>query len=694
MRGSQSCFFNWGSTVISPLFLLFLSHSFRPSSTHPPVPTKPGEYFSADYYNECANSLPFHCGNIMTDDIKYPFWTSNQPSFCGHPGPGFELTCAKGMLLSIQIGNKKYHVMKGISYRDRVLQLLDFDLLLDGPSCPQKMSNTSFDFSLFTYPDDNQDTNLTVFLDCSSPLFMDFLFPTQCYNNGFFGHYSYFTLQSFGQKLPMHDLLANCDTTVLLPVSNLNFSPETFRNGTMNFFEAFEVGFNLTWTVDQGWCENECLKTGGICGSDPNGTKANACFCPSGTMSNGTSCTGKSNRNKIIIGVVLGVAGILAICCLWLLYSRRKRKQRSSSTLLGRSSPEEPSSMKDVEYGSKLYPTHIFRYEELQEATSNFAEANELGDGGFGTVYKGKLGDGRTVAVKRLYENNYRRVEQFANEVQILSGLRHNNLVSLYGCTSRHSRELLLVYEFVPNGTVADHLHGDRVQQGSLPWSVRMSIAIETADALSYLHAVDIIHRDVKTHNILLDNDFHVKVADFGLSRLFPAHVTHVSTAPQGTPGYVDPEYHQCYQLTGKSDVYSFGVVLVELISSKPAVDITRSRHEINLANMAINKIQNRELDQLIDPALGYDTDYEIRNMITMVAELAFRCLQTDGDLRPSIKEVLESLLEIEKSGSKTLETDAPTRDVDRLLKSLPPDSPDTVIDKWSSKETTPNTSK
>lgn len=298
------------------------------------------------------------------------------------------------------------------------------------------------------------------------------------------------------------------------------------------------------------------------------------------------------------------------------------------------------------------------------------------------------------MAVKRLYENNYRRVEQFANEVQILSGLRHNNLVSLYGCTSRHSRELLLVYEFVPNGTVADHLHGDRVQQGSLPWSVRMSIAIETADALSYLHAVDIIHRDVKTHNILLDNDFHVKVADFGLSRLFPAHVTHVSTAPQGTPGYVDPEYHQCYQLTGKSDVYSFGVVLVELISSKPAVDITRSRHEINLANMAINKIQNRELDQLIDPALGYDTDYEIRNMITMVAELAFRCLQTDGDLRPSIKEVLESLLEIEKSGSKTLETDAPTRDVDRLLKTLPPDSPDTVIDKWSSKETTPNTSK
>ncbi|XP_077244672.1 LEAF RUST 10 DISEASE-RESISTANCE LOCUS RECEPTOR-LIKE PROTEIN KINASE-like 1.2 isoform X9 [Tasmannia lanceolata] len=309
----------------------------------------------------------------------------------------------------------------------------------------------------------------------------------------------------------------------------------------------------------------------------------------------------------------------------------------------------------------------------------------------------GKLRDGRSVAVKRLYENNYKRVEQFMNEVEILSRVRHHNLVSLYGCTSRHSRELLLVYEFVPNGTVADHLHGERAQSGPLTWPIRMSIAIETAGALAYLHAVEpqIIHRDVKTNNILLDNNFQVKVADFGLSRLFPTDVTHVSTAPQGTPGYVDPDYHHCYQLTDKSDVYSFGVVLVELISSKPAVDITRNRHEINLAKMAINKIHNHALHEFVDMGLGFETDYGVRRMITLVAELAFRCLQEDREVRPSMEEVLEVLRGIESDdfpAKKAEDIDVPSDDVG-LLNGIPPASPDTVMDTWASRTTTPNTS-
>jgi len=312
----------------------------------------------------------------------------------------------------------------------------------------------------------------------------------------------------------------------------------------------------------------------------------------------------------------------------------------------------------------------------------------------------GKLRDGRTVAVKRLYENNYRRLEQFMNEVEILSRLRHQNLVTLYGCTSRHSRELLLVYEYVPNGTLADHLHGSLAFEGALPWSVRMSIAIETADALAYLHAVEpqLIHRDIKTNNILLDNNFRVKVADFGLSRIFPLDATHVSTAPQGTPGYVDPEYHQCYQLTDKSDVYSFGVVLVELISSKPAVDISRHRHEINLANMAITKIQNSQIDQLVDTELGYHSDAEIKRMINQVAELAFRCLQLDREMRPSIREALEVLRGIEGGGDNKAEkeaevTEVQTKEEARLLKNVLPFSPDSVTERWSSRSTTTNTS-
>ncbi|XP_058184723.1 LEAF RUST 10 DISEASE-RESISTANCE LOCUS RECEPTOR-LIKE PROTEIN KINASE-like 1.1 isoform X3 [Rhododendron vialii] len=321
---------------------------------------------------------------------------------------------------------------------------------------------------------------------------------------------------------------------------------------------------------------------------------------------------------------------------------------------------------------------------------------------------EGKLQDGREVAVKRLYEHNYKRVKQFMNEIEILTSLSHPNLVTLLGCTSRHSRELLLVYEYIPNGTVADHLHGDRAKDGSLAWPIRMNIAIETASALAYLHDSDIIHRDVKTDNILLDNDFCVKVGDFGLSRLFPNHATHVSTAPQGTPGYVDPEYHRCYQLTDKSDVYSFGVVLIELISSLPAVDLNRHRDEINLANLAVNRIQNRAIHELIDPSLGFESDPSIERMTLSVAEVAFRCLQLDKDIRPTMKEILEALMGIQAykdenagkiidNGSVLTTRRPPTspdgEDVVLLKNSMPPVSPASVTNRWVSTSTTPTSS-
>ncbi|XP_073267763.1 LEAF RUST 10 DISEASE-RESISTANCEUS RECEPTOR-LIKE PROTEIN KINASE-like 1.1 isoform X8 [Populus alba] len=352
----------------------------------------------------------------------------------------------------------------------------------------------------------------------------------------------------------------------------------------------------------------------------------------------------KEEKDKLGLKLGLGIGCLLGIILLSYIYLRRFKKRRDSSNLLSMNSSSDPSSKADLEGDGVYLSIPIFSYTELGQATNNFDSEKELGDGGFGTVYYGKLKDGREVAVKRLYEHNYKRVKQFMNEIEILTRLHHKNLVCLYGCSSRRSRELLLVYEYIPNGTVADHLHGDQAKSSPLTWPIRMSIAIETASALAYLHASDIIHRDVKTNNILLDNNFSVKVADFGLSRLFPKDVTHVSTVPQGTPGYVDPEYHQSYQLTDKSDVYSFGVVLIELISSMPAVDITRHRHEINLSNLAISKIQKCAFDELIDSRLGYNSDEEVKRTTTSVAELAFQCLQQDKEIRPSMENVLQQL--------------------------------------------------
>ncbi|KAI7757302.1 hypothetical protein M8C21_031430 [Ambrosia artemisiifolia] len=287
------------------------------------------------------------------------------------------------------------------------------------------------------------------------------------------------------------------------------------------------------------------------------------------------------------------------------------------------SSKNESLNLEDI---SLSYGVSVFSYEELEDATQNFDPSRELGDGGFGAVY---------------YGENYDYL------------LRHPNLVVLYGCTSRHSRELLLVYEYVPNGTVADHLHVEQADPYQLKWAIRMNIAIETASAL------------VCTFTLLKSYTEIVKVADFGLSRLISKNATHVSTAPQGTPGYVDPQYHQHFQLTEQSDVNSFGVVLIELISSMVAVDLNRSQDEISLANMALNRIQRCETDQLIDPVLVSDSNAKTMNMITLVAELAFRRLQYDSDMRPTMNEVLDVLMDIQAVAR--IDTYNSTRDIQKV---------------------------
>ncbi|GAB2228566.1 hypothetical protein Droror1_Dr00022686 [Drosera rotundifolia] len=434
---------------------------------------------------------------------------------------------------------------------------------------------------------------------------------------------------------------------------------------------------------------SECIEAGGKC--EDNSIVQFDCIN-----------VAEKRKLKLILGLAIPTGAIILI----VLIVHREREKLSSFILatLQRKTAVE-SDQTNIEGGAIHSGLPIFSYRELEEATNNFDPTRELGNGGFGTVYHGILRDGRKVAVKRLFEKNYKRIKQFRNEVEILTLLRHPNLVTLYGCTSPQSHELILVYEHITNGTVADHLHGDRAITRSLTWPVRMSIAIETASALSYLHASDIIHRDVKTDNILLDNHFSVKVADFGLSRTFPLYSTHVSTAPQGTPGYLDPEYHQCYQLTDKSDVYSFGVVLIELISSLPAVDMRRHKNEINLSEYAMSRIHQGAFDELIDPDLGFESNDKVKAMAISVAGLAFQCLQHNKEFRPSMAEVLEALMRIESpttiepkiahvndgasESAKHPLTTSEKDDANLIKNDQPPTTPNCVIQQWDSESTT-----
>ncbi|XP_065860755.1 LEAF RUST 10 DISEASE-RESISTANCEUS RECEPTOR-LIKE PROTEIN KINASE-like 1.2 isoform X2 [Euphorbia lathyris] len=629
-------------------------------------------------FTACA---PKSCGK--GPNISYPFRLSDvQQSYCGYPN--FDLTCNHDDYPVLTLPYDEY-VIENIFYPNQSFHIASASLY-EEDTCPVPLHNMTLDRTPFTINPGY--FNFSFFYNCTRKPTGYPDYPISCYSNS--SQYSFALFHTDLLESPDNSSLDSCHYFVYAPLHiDDNFDGKL---STMNYTDILKSGILLNWTAPN--CST-CERSGGRCGFENNEF---VCFCTDKSYSN--SCSAGSDPNiKLKVGIGLGASfGSVAIMCiLFFIYIRRKKKDPyAPSSFVSQTNTSDFSSKYDMERGGSVYGVQLFTYEQLEEATNNFDSKKELGEGGFGTVYHGKLQDGRSVAVKRLYENNYKRAEQFMNEVDLLTHLRHPHLVSLYGCTSRHSRELLLVYEYISNGTVADHVHGERAKPGALPWHTRMNIAVETASALAYLHRSDIIHRDVKTNNILLDDNFCVKVADFGLSRLFPLHVTHVSTAPQGTPGYVDPEYHECYQLTSKSDVYSFGVVLIELISSMPAVDITRHRHEINLSTMAVNKIQSNALDELVDHSLGFDSDYAVRKMINAVAELAFQCLQSGKELRPTMDEVLETLMLIKNKDydlEKKEEMDTLSDDVG-LLKSDPPlHSPDSVMIKWKSTATTPNAS-
>uniref|UniRef100_A0A7I4BEG5 Protein kinase domain-containing protein n=1 Tax=Physcomitrium patens TaxID=3218 RepID=A0A7I4BEG5_PHYPA len=424
---------------------------------------------------------------------------------------------------------------------------------------------------------------------------------------------------------------------------------------------------------------------------------------PSPSPSN-TPPAANSNKSNLNVFIILGVVGgflaaVLIFLCALLYCCRRSRPGPSD---LVKFDSGDKKAFEKIRSGGSGHIPQLFTYKELDHATQNFSANHQLGEGGFGTVYKGKLSDGRLVAVKKLNQGGSQGIQQFHNEVEVLSKVRHPHLVQLLGwCRERP----LLVYEYLPNGSISYHLHGGN--NGHLPWETRLGIAIQTAEALSYLHFVvspPIFHRDVKTTNILLDEGFKVKVADFGLSRLVVnLENTHISTAPQGTPGYLDPDYHESYHLSDKSDVYSFGVVLMELVTAKKAVDMARERKEINLASLAVAKIHSGCLHEILDPNLTvqFHDNPMMQVMVEQVAELAFRCLASEKDDRPSMKEVLAELLRIHIVGIdfhpsvKKLEMDPSYHNEDSAKPLVKKDggwraSPTSVQDVWVSNTTSP----
>nr|GMD51047.1 putative wall-associated receptor kinase-like 16 [Ipomoea batatas] len=398
----------------------------------------------------------------------------------------------------------------------------------------------------------------------------------------------------------------------------------------------------IDWVIFNDTCSNSSSTCQGNTTCVPFKSPDNGyrCACKKGYEGNPylhPGCLGIYMHAGIALGTVTLV---ITVFCVYLGYRWRKSILMKEKFFRenGGSILQQKIAQGSVSSGT----TRIFTTDELKRATNNYDQTRIIGQGGFGIVYKGHLLDGRIIAVKKAKMMDPTQVEQFINEVIVLSQVNHRNIVKLFGCCLE-TEIPLLVYEFISNGTLSEHLH-NKDKASKIPWSTRLRIATETAEVLSYLHSAaspPIIHRDVKSVNILLDDDYTARVSDFGASRLVPQDQTQLTTMVQGTFGYLDPEYLQTNHLTEKSDVYSFGVVLVELLTSRRALSFEGPEKERHLSQYFLSVLKENQLFKILDAKIVYEENTEL---LQEVALLAKRCLNVKGEDRPAMKEVAVEL--------------------------------------------------
>ncbi|KAG2318960.1 hypothetical protein Bca52824_012173 [Brassica carinata] len=340
-------------------------------------------------------------------------------------------------------------------------------------------------------------------------------------------------------------------------------------------------------------------------------------------------CGAEKIKHHISYPIIVGATGALVTIILLALgiYARRRCRENNNT--------------RERDLRAQGLQTVCFTWRQLQAATNDFDEANKLGEGGFGSVFKGELSDGTVIAVKQLSSKSCQGNREFVNEIGMISGLNHPNLVKLYGCCVEKD-QLLLVYEYMENNSLALSLSGK--SSTKLEWAMRQKICVGIARGLAFLHEgsiVRMVHRDIKTTNVLLDADLNAKISDFGLARLHEEEHSHISTKIAGTIGYMAPEYALWGQLTEKADVYSFGVVAMEIVSGKSNTKHKGSADHVSLINWALTLQQTGDIMDIVDPVL--EGDFNSKEAVRMI-KVALVCTHSSPSLRPTMSEAVQML--------------------------------------------------
>ncbi|WVZ73206.1 hypothetical protein U9M48_021547 [Paspalum notatum var. saurae] len=376
------------------------------------------------------------------------------------------------------------------------------------------------------------------------------------------------------------------------------------------------------------------------------------CKCRPGTSGDAYTANGCRPNDKftlalkVVTGVSVGVF-LSVFMCFWLYLGLQKRKlirtkQRFFEQNGGVILQQQMRSYNSAGAGAAAGGFKIFSKEELEKATNNFSADRVLGRGGHGIVYKGVLEDKTVVAIKKSKMMEEAQTKEFAREMFILSQINHRNVVKLLGCCLEVEVPML-VYEFVSNGTLYHYIH-DKDLKADITFDTRLRIAAESAEALAYMHSSaspPILHGDVKTANILLDDRLTAKVSDFGTSKLAPNDEAEIATLVQGTCGYLDPEYLMTCQLTDKSDVYSFGVVLLELLTRKKALYFDGPEEDRSLVSCFMTAMKAGQHEELLDSQVRKEMRADV---LEEIAHLVMRCLSMSGEERPTMKEAAERL--------------------------------------------------